>query len=141
MIKNLFKYFAFILAVYVLLKIIFDYFDKSIKFDTYDLEGYIYKKNFSVKSLTRPIIFIHLPNNTRLVPLEHRDITKVPEINDALLYLNIKSVIRHCGKSYDIVIFDNTHVVDLLDDESDDVISTTRLTHFRTKSKELGKLC
>ena len=74
------------------------------------------------------------------MPLEHRDITKVPEINDALLYLNIKSVIRHCGKSYDIVIFDNTNVVDLLDDESD-VISTTRLTHFRTKSKELGKLC
>lgn len=130
MIKNLIAYFAFILAMYFILKITFDYFDKSNKIDTYDLEGYIYKKNFSLKSLSKPIIFIHLPNNTRLVPLEHRDITKVPEINDAILYLNIKSVIRHCGKSYDIVIFDNTNVIDLLDDDSDDIISTTRLTHI-----------
>ena len=117
MIKNLISYFAFVLVVYFLLKFTFDYFDDSNKFDTYNLEGYIYKKNFSIKSLRRPIIFIHLPDNTRLVPLENRDITKVPEINDALLYLNIKSVIRHCGKSNDIVIFDNTNVVDLLDDE------------------------
>lgn len=136
MFKNLIIYFTFILAVYFLVKVLFDYFDTSNKFDTYDLEGYIYKKNFSVKSLRRPIIFIHLPNNSRLAPLEQRDITKVPELNDAILYLNIKSVIRHCGKTHDIVIFDNTNVADLLDDDSDQIINTTRLTNISGQNQK-----
>ena len=134
MTKKLIIFFVFLIFVIFIMKIIYDNFDTNKKFDIYDLDGYVYKNNFSLKSLRKPIIFIHLPSKLNLNPIEHRDIMAQPSINDALVYINIKSVIKHCGKDYDVVIFDNSNISDILDDDSDAIVNSTNLNNISGKN-------
>lgn len=130
MTKKLIIYFVYLILVVFLVKTLFDYMNRDNAVEIYDLDGYLYKNNFSLKSLSKPIIFIHLPSQLRHNPIEHREIETKLGINDAFVHMNIKSVIKHCGRTHHVVIFDNSNVTDILSDTNDEVVHTTNLKNI-----------
>ena len=83
MTKKLIIYFVFLIIMIFVVKSLFDYLNRNNAVQIYDLNGYLYKNNFSLKSLSKPIIFIHLPSQLRHNPIEHRNIDTELGINDA----------------------------------------------------------
>ena len=83
-----------------------------------DIDSYFYSDSY-IKESKRRKIWIHIPfekNSRKWVNFGSRTST---DLNLAYMTLCIKSIIDTCGDSYDIIIFDDTNIPQLIDTEID----------------------
>lgn len=113
---------------------------KNKKVPIHDLDGYFYNDMVDLKRLTKPKIFVHLPLERNERNWESFGSRTSTSMNMSIVYLNIKSIIRHCGHYYDVVIMDNQNMHDILemynlhDDFSDSNIES--LDNYQRKKWE-----
>ena len=88
---------------------------KNKKVPIHDLDGYFYNDLVDLKRLTKPKIFIHLPLERNERNWENFGSRTSTNMNMSIAYLNIKSVIRHCGHYYDVILMDNQNMYDVLE--------------------------
>lgn len=74
---------------------------KSPRLSVYDLNGY-YFNSVNLNHLYKPKIFVYLPEGN-----EHYS-------HMGLTFLCIKSIIENCGHHYDVILFDNSNIKDIL---------------------------
>ena len=95
------------------------YLGKCKKICTYDLDGYMYANGgIDLSKLKKPIIFIHLPHDRNVNSWQSFGSPKTNHLDHSLSYLSIKSIIEQCGNYFEIVIFDNNNVKDILAEEN-----------------------
>ena len=87
----------------------------SPKMPVYDLNGYLYKNKVDIRKLTKPKIFIHLPLEKNERNWKEFGSRTSEKMNMSIVYLCIKSIIANCGHHYDVIIFDNENMVDMID--------------------------
>jgi len=92
--------------------------EEESDFTKIDIDSYFYSDTYIKESKQRKI-WIHLPfekNSRKWSNFGSRTST---DLNLAYMTLCIKSIIDNCGDSYDIIIFDDTNIPQLIDTEID----------------------
>jgi hypothetical protein len=87
---------------------------KAPKMNIYDLDGY-FVESVNLNHSYKPKIFVHLPleRNERL--WDSFGSRSTEQMNLSIAYMSILSIIKHCGGKYDVILFDNSNIRDLLD--------------------------
>ena len=91
---------------------------EETKTTLFDIDSYFYSDSYIKESKKRKI-WIHIPfekNSRKWSNFGSRTST---DLNLAYMTLCIKSIIDTCGDSYDIIIFDDTNIPQLIDTEID----------------------
>ena len=84
-----------------------------------NLMNYYFNNYTNIDNLSNQKIFIHLPyerNERKWINFGSRS---SKELNNDLIVLSIRSIIRSCGNKYNIILYDNHSVKQLLDEEND----------------------
>lgn len=112
------------IIIFVILCVMYVYLNKYNKEDSdyesaiIDIDSYFYSDSYIKESKKRKI-WIHIPfekNSRKWSNFGSRTST---DLNLAYMTLCIKSIIDTCGDSYDIIIFDDTNIPQLINTEID----------------------
>lgn len=87
----------------------------SNKIQLRDLNGYYYDESVNMHNLLKPKIFIHVPYEKNSRNWESFGSRTSEDLNLSIVYLCIKSIIEHCGYKYDIILFDNNNIQEILE--------------------------
>lgn len=77
------------------------------------LDGYYYDQ-INLSHLSKPKIFIHLPIEKNSRVWESFGSRSSINMNISIAYICVKSIIETCGSKYDVILFDNNNVYDIL---------------------------
>ena len=88
---------------------------KISKMNLHDLNGYFYDESVNMHNLFKPKIFIHVPYEKNARKWESFGSRTSDDLNLSIVYLCIKSVIENCGSKYDVILFDNDNIHELLE--------------------------
>ncbi len=117
---------------------------KSPKMKLRDLNGYFYNETVNMHKLLKPKIFIHVPIERNQRNWESFGSRTSNDLNLSIVYLCLKSVIQTCGHKYDVILFDNDNMVEMLEkyDLHDDCsqknyksLSSNELKHWENYCK------
>ena len=111
------------IIIFIILCIIYIYLNNKNKEEEtdsiiFDIDSYFYSDSY-VKESKKRKIWIHIPfekNSRKWSKFGSRTSTN---LNLAYMTLCIKSIIDTCGDTYDIIIFDDTNIPQLIDTEID----------------------
>ena len=117
-----FKIIVYVLVCLLIIYIVYE-FDNIIhltgvpskKMELRDLNGFFYDESVNIDNLLKPKIFIHVPYEKNSRNWESFGSRTTEDLNLSIAYLCIKSVIKHCGYKYDVILFDNDNIEELLE--------------------------
>ena len=111
----------------------------SMGISTNNVDDYFYRNNIVLQSLKREKIWIHIPFERNSRVWDDFGSRSSHDLNIAYVYLCLKNVIDKCGLMYDVIIYDDSNIPDILEEdcECDDVdkLSGVLLEKFREISK------
>ena len=117
-----FKIIVYVLVCLLIIYIVYE-FDNIIhltgfpskKMELHDLNGFFYDESVNIDNLLKPKIFIHVPYEKNSRNWESFGSRTTEDLNLSIVYLCIKSVIQHCGYKYDVILFDNNNIEEMLE--------------------------
>ena len=110
-----------------------------------NVDDYYYKNSLALNTLKKPKVWIHMPFSRNSRHWESFGSRTSENMNIPFVYMCLKSIIDNCGDKYNIIIYDDTNIVDILQEDSEfddiDKLSGVLLNKFRevTKARILHK--
>lgn len=117
-----FKIVVYALVCILIIYIVYEFDDiirltgySSPKMKLHDLNGYFYDESVNMYNLLKPKIFIHVPYEKNSRNWESFGSRSSEDLNLSIVFLCIKSIIEHCGYKYDIILFDDDNIEEMLE--------------------------
>ena len=80
----------------------------------HDLHGYYYNESINLKSLYKNKIFVHVPSEANYRSWSSFYSKKSNDLNMSIVFMCIMSIIENCGHKYDVILFDNEAMQNIL---------------------------
>lgn len=104
-----------------------------------NVDDFYYKNYLALKTLKKPKIWIHIPFHKNSRHWESFGSRSNENLNLPFVYMCLKSIIDSCGHNFDVIIYDDSNIVDILQEESEfdeiEKLSGVLLEKFRDISK------
>mgnify|MGYP001323379912 CR=1 FL=1 len=135
---------------YVFITIIFGYFvytyykkyyavSKTDILTVNNVDDYYYKDILVLKTLKKPKIWVHIPFSKNSRHWESFGSRTTENLNIPFIYLSMKTIIDACGDKFDVILYDDTNIPDILQEDSEfediEKLSGVLLNKFREVSK------
>lgn len=90
------------------------------KHEEEEIDFYFYEHYKNIKNIKKPIIFVHLPQDYNQRNWDSFYSRTNKKLNLDICRVCIKSLLQRCSNSnYKVIIFNNTHIKDILDEEDE----------------------